>query len=104
MVNVNMIKMYTAYGEFEGALNSIGTRQNKMIKQNAITQEWYFLNKGDNTTAPLQPSIPEFTPSTSSYKYEPINLKPYKSYRKRKSTSLYISLFLNLNLCKLSVL
>ena len=55
MVNANMIKIYQAQGDFENALDSIGLRQNELIRQNAIKQEWYFLNKGDNTTAPLQP-------------------------------------------------
>ena len=35
MCNSNMIKMYNAQGEFEGALNSIGGRQNELIKFNA---------------------------------------------------------------------
>ena len=32
MVNNNLIKMYSAQGEFEGVLNSIGQRQNDIIK------------------------------------------------------------------------
>ena len=84
MVNANIIKMYNAQGEFEGALNSIGIRQNEIIRQNAITQEWYFLNKGDSTTTPPQLSIPDFTPSNANYKYEPVNLKLFKSYRRKK--------------------
>ena len=32
MINKNLIKMYSAQGEFEGTLNSIGQRQNDMIK------------------------------------------------------------------------
>ena len=83
-MNANMIKMYSAQGEFKGALTSIRIRHNEMIKQKAITQEWYFLNKGDSTTAPPQPSIPDFTPSNANYKYEPMNLKPSKSYRRKK--------------------
>ena len=39
MVNANLLKMYNAQGEFEGALNSIWLRHNKLITQNAITQE-----------------------------------------------------------------
>ena len=35
MVNANMIKMYNAQGEFEATLNSIGGRQNELIKANA---------------------------------------------------------------------
>ena len=37
LVNANMIKMYNAQGEFEGALNFIGLRQNELIKKNNIT-------------------------------------------------------------------
>ena len=32
MINKNLIKMYSTHGEFEGTLNSIGQRQNDMIK------------------------------------------------------------------------
>ena len=85
MVNANLIRMYNAQGEFEGALNSFGLRQNELIRQNTITQEWYFFNKGENsTTAQPYPSIPDFTPSHASYEYEPVNLKPSKSQRKKK--------------------
>ena len=51
MCNSNMIKMYNAQGEFEDALNSIGGRQNELIKFNARMLEW-FTNKlvGDKTT------------------------------------------------------
>ena len=40
MCNSNMIKMYNAQGEFEGALNSIGGRQNELIRTNAKMMEW----------------------------------------------------------------
>ena len=43
MVNANLIRMYNAQGEFKGALNSIRGRQNELIKQNAIMQEWMAL-------------------------------------------------------------
>ena len=51
IVNSNMIRMYNAQGEFEGAPNSIGGRQNELIKFNARMQE-RFTNKmaGDKTT------------------------------------------------------
>ena len=39
MINKNLIKIYSAQGQFEGTLNSIGQRQNKMIKKLAITME-----------------------------------------------------------------
>ena len=84
MVNANLLKMYNAQGKFEEALNSVGLRQNELIRQNTLTQELYFLNKGeDSTTAKPQPSIPDFTPSNASYKYEPVNLKPSKYQRKK---------------------
>ena len=42
MVNSNLIKMYNAQGEFEGALNSIGGRQNELIRFNAsVTPQKY---------------------------------------------------------------
>ena len=40
MVNSNMIRMYNAQGEFEGALNSIGVKQNELIRTNARMLEW----------------------------------------------------------------
>ena len=45
-MNQNMIKMYQAKGEFEQYLNSIGQRQNELIKQHIRTQEWYLSDKG----------------------------------------------------------
>ena len=46
MVNANLLKMYTTQGEYEGSLNSIGKRQNELIRQHLLTQEWYLFNKG----------------------------------------------------------
>ena len=40
MINNNLIKMYYAQGEFDGTLNSIGQRQNDLIKQMALSMEW----------------------------------------------------------------
>ena len=45
MINKNPIKMYSTQGEFEGTLNSVGQRQNEMIKQLALTMEWSVLNR-----------------------------------------------------------
>ena len=45
MINNNLIKMYSTQGEFEGTLNSIGQRQNELIKQLAIYMEWSVLNR-----------------------------------------------------------
>ena len=85
MVNANMIKMYNAQGEFEGALNSIGEGQNELIKTNARMLEW-FTNKlaGDTEAERHQPSFSNFTPSNVGYPYELVNLKPSKSHRKKK--------------------
>ena len=85
IVNVNLLRMYNAQGEFEGALNSIGLRQNELIRQNTLTRECFFLNKEeDSTTEKPLPLILDFTPSNASYKYEPVNLKPFKYQRKKK--------------------
>ena len=43
MVNNNLIKMYSAHGEFEGVLNSIVQRQNDFIKKMALSMEWYVI-------------------------------------------------------------
>ena len=46
-----MRNMYNAKGKFEGTLNSIGERQNKLIRSNERMLEWA-TNKliGDKTT------------------------------------------------------
>ena len=41
MVNSNIIKMYNAQGHFEGVLNSIGDRQNELIRSNVRMLEWF---------------------------------------------------------------
>ena len=50
MINKNLINMYSAHGEFDGALNSIGHRQNELIKQLALTMEWSVLNKSGDSS------------------------------------------------------
>ena len=40
LYNSNLRNMYNAQGEFEGALNSIGERQNELIRTNAMMLEW----------------------------------------------------------------
>ena len=76
MINKNLIKMYSAQGEFKGTLNSIGQRQNDMIKQLALTMEWSVLNKSgeSNKSSKPQVQIPEFSPSAVGYKLDPVNL------------------------------
>ena len=69
MINKNLLKMYSAQGEFEGTLNSIGQRQNDLIKQLALTMEWSALNKNEEGSRSKQPQvhIPEFSLSTIGY-------------------------------------
>ena len=76
MINKNLIKMYSTQGEFEGTLNSIGQRQNDMIKQLALTMEWSVLNKSGEGSKSRQPQvqIPEFSPFAAGYKLDPLNL------------------------------
>ena len=45
MVNNNLIKMHCTQGEFDGTLNSIGQRQDVLIKQMALFMEWSAFNK-----------------------------------------------------------
>ena len=57
MINKNLIKMYSALCEFKGTLNSIGQRQNEMIKQLAINKEWYVLNRSGEGNRSKQPQV-----------------------------------------------
>ena len=51
MINNNLIKMYSAQGEFEGVLNSIGQRQDDFIKKVALSMEWSAFNKEEGSKA-----------------------------------------------------
>ena len=86
MVNNNLIKMYSAQGEFEGVLNSIGQRQNDLIKKMALSMEWSSFNKEEGSKARRpQVQIPKFSPSFIGYRFEPVNMNlPPKYDRKRK--------------------
>ena len=87
MVNKNLIKMYSAQGEFEGTLNSIGQRQNDLIKQMAMSMEWSAFNRGEEGRKSKQPQIqiPDFSLFAAGYKFEPVNLHPsHRHDRKRK--------------------
>ena len=87
MINKNLIKMYSARGEFEGTLNSIGKRQNDMIKQLALTMEWSVLNKSKEGHKSRQPQvqIPEFSPFAVGYKLDRVNPpSSHRHDRKRK--------------------
>ena len=86
MVNNNLIKMYSAMGEFEGVLNSIGHSQDDLIKQLALPMEWATFNKEEGSKARRPPvQFTNFSPSSTSYKFKPINLNhPNKYDRKKK--------------------
>ena len=87
MINKNLVKMYSTQGEFEGTLNSIGQRQNEMIKQLALTMEWSVLNRSGEGSKSRQPQvqIPEFSPSATRYKLDPVSLPfSHRHERKRK--------------------
>ena len=52
LVNKNLVKTYQAQGEFEQSMNSIEQRQNELIKQNILMQEWHLFNSiGEGSTA-----------------------------------------------------
>ena len=55
MINKNLIKMFYAQGEFEGTLNSIGQRNNDVIKHLALTMEWSVLDKSREGRKSRQP-------------------------------------------------
>ena len=86
MVNNNFIKTYSAQGEFEGVLNSIRQRQDDLIKQVALSMEWSTFNKEEGSKVRRPPiQIPEFSPSSAGYRFEPVNTNlPPKYDRKRK--------------------
>ena len=90
--------MYQAQGEFEQSLNSIRQRQSELIKQNIRMQEWYLFDmNGEGSTPKPEHSIPEFTPSNASYKFEVVNLSPQDlSHIEKRDSSSYPSFFLSL--------
>ena len=86
-INKNLIKIYSTQGELEGTLNSIGQRQNDMIKQLALTMEWSVLNRSGegSKSGPPQVQIPKFSPSAAGYMLDPINIpSSHRHERKRK--------------------
>ena len=78
--------MYSAQGQFEGSLNSIGQRQSDLIKPMAMSIEWTSFTKGEEGSRPKQPlvQILEFSPSTSGYKFELVNLHPFHRHERRR--------------------
>ena len=57
MIKNNLIKMYFAQGEFKGTLNSIGQRQNYLIKQMALPMEWYASNRSEEGSRSNQSQV-----------------------------------------------
>ena len=57
MIKKNLLKMYSAQGEFEGTLYYIGQRQNEMIKQFALTMEWSVLNRSEEGSRSRKPQV-----------------------------------------------
>ena len=87
LINNNLVKMYFAKGEFEGTLNSIGQRQNYLIKQMALSIEWSTFNRAEegSRSKQTQVQIPEFSLSVVGYKFESVNLNhPHRHDRRRK--------------------
>ena len=86
MVNNNLMKMYSSQSEFEGTLNSIGKRQNDLIKQVAMLMEWSTFNKGEERSKSKQPKlqIPEFSLSATTYKFEHVNMNHPSRYERRR--------------------
>ena len=86
MINKHLVKMYFAQGEFEGTLNSIGQRQNELIKQLTITMEWFVLNRsGEGNRSRPQVQILEFSPCVAGYNLDLVNLpSSHRHERKRK--------------------
>ena len=55
MINNNLLKMYSAQGEFEGTLNSIEQRKNDLIKKMALSMEWSAFNRSEEGSRFKQP-------------------------------------------------
>ena len=86
MIKNNLIKMYSAQGEFEGTLNSIGQRQNDLIKQMTLSMEWSAFNISEEGSRSKQPQVQilEFSPSATGYKFEPVNLNSSHRHERRR--------------------
>ena len=97
-MNQNLVKMYQAQGEFEQSLNSIGQRQSELFKKKIKMQEWYLFDRiGDGSTPKPEHSIPEFTPSNASYKFEAMTSSPPNlSHIGKRDSSSYPSFILSL--------
>ena len=80
------VKDVLCLDEFEGTLNSIGQRQNDLIKQMTLSMEWFAFNRSEEGSRSKLPQvqIPEFSPSTTGYKYEPMNLYSSQRHERRR--------------------
>ena len=87
MINNNLIKLYSTQGEFDGTLNSIGQRQNDLIKQMVLSMEWSAFNKSEegNRSKKPQVQIPEFSHFATSYKFEPMNMHSSHRHDRRRN-------------------
>ena len=67
-------------------MNSIGQRQNDLIKQMALSMEWSTFNKSEEVSRSKQSQvqIPEFSPSAIGYKFEPMNLHSSHRHERRR--------------------
>ena len=87
MINNNLIKMFSTQSEFEGTLNSIGQRQNDLIRKMALSMEWSAFNRSEEDSRSKQPQVQihEFSPFVAGYKFEPVNLhSSHRHDRRRK--------------------
>ena len=86
LVNNNLIKMYSTQGEFEGTMNSIGQRQNDLIKLMALSMKWSTFNRTEEGSMSKQPQVQilEFSPFANGYKFEPMNLHPSHRHDRRR--------------------
>ena len=68
-------------------MNSIGQRQNDLIKQMALSMEWSTFNRVDEGSKSKQPQvhIPKLSPFAAGYKFEPVNMHhSHRHDRRRK--------------------
>ena len=79
-VDSNLVNMHNVLTEFEGSMNTLGSRQDQLITMVEYTNDYCLFNREE----PLEKeksdiSIPKFPPSPASFNLEPPNLKTSKS-------------------------
>ena len=86
LINNNLIKMYSTQGEFEGTLNSIGHKQNDLIKQMELSMEWFAFNRAEEGSKSKQPQVQihEFSHYEAGYKFESVNLNHCHRHDRRR--------------------